>query len=323
MTDSINNVVESSCRINKSAKLIKQSKKFSEENCYVIQIENISYATIKVISTNNGVTVFLAGVVEYNEEENKCYFDDSKNNYAIIKMSSSYRDDPEREARIYQLLHDESPHPFIVQLLGGCLQCPSTGEKCIILECMDMDLLQYADYRKHSWFTAGEAQLIFKQIVSGVSHMHRKYIVHRDLGLENICIKKFNNTKYIVKLMDFGHSFFCHNGVDKYVKKQSRIIRIKPCYDAPELGDSNVEFYCPDKSDVWSLGVILYILLMGEYPWNKAPKSQEIITESLQRIQGKNDVDKNVVDLLQGMLTVDPKQRINTQRIADHPWLGS
>lgn len=266
--------------------------------------------------------MFLSGVVDYNEKENRCYFDDNKNNYAVIKMSSWHRDDPEREARIYQLLHDESPHPLIVQILGGCSHCPSSGEKCIILECMDMDLLQYAGRRK-SWFTTEESQFIFKQIVLGVSHMHRKYIVHHDLGLENICIKKSNSTKYIVKLMDFGHSLFCRDGVDKYVQKQQQIIKIKPCYDAPELGDPNVEFYCPDKSDVWSLGVILVILLVGDYPWRDAPKSQEIIMGLLQRIQENYKVEKDVLDLLQGMLHVDPKQRMNTQRIAEHHWLGS
>ncbi len=313
------------CIINKNVKLIKESDKTKEKDCYVIKSRNIAYATLKAINNNNGVTVYLAGVVDYNEQENKCYFDDTKasNNFAVIKMTSSYRDDPEREASIYQLLHEETPHPSIVQLLGGYLQCPNTGEKCIILECMDMDLLQYAEYRKLSWFTIFEAQVIFKQIVTGLSHMHRKGVVHRDLGLENICIKKDNNNKNSIKLMDFGHSIVCNNGVDKHIRKHTKVIRIKPCYDAPELSDASVEFYCPDKCDVWSLGVILFILLVGEYPFTTAPKSQEIITESLHCLKDKNKVDSNALDLLNGMLSVDPKERLTLRTIAEHPWVAS
>jgi len=308
------------CIIKKNAKLIKESNKAIEENCYVIEDGIHSYATIKEININHGVIVYLVGIVDYNEDENKCYFDDAKNNYAVIKMSSRNRDDPEREARIYQLLHHDEPHPFIVQLLSGCLQCTNTGEKLIILEYMDMDLLQYAEYRKHSWFSQREIRLIFKQILSGLSHMHRKHVAHRDLGLENICIKNSKSDNYPVKLMDFGNSFLCDNGV---CKKPTSVIRIKPCYDAPELSDANIQFYYPDKADVWSLGVILFILLVGRYPWKDAPRSQDIITELLNDIKINNEIEDDILDLLRCMLNIDPHMRMNTQIIAEHKWLGS
>jgi len=314
--------MDATCVLSKSAKIVQNGTKSLQGDCCVVKVNNIAYATLKLLSINHGVSVFLAGAVDYNEQSNKCYFINGinvANNYVVIKMSSPRHDNLiKNEAHIYKLLHDEASHPFIVQLLAYT-QCPKSGVTVLVLEHMDMDMFEYAGIRKaSSWFSNGEVRIIFLEILSGLSHMHHKGVAHCDLSLENICLKKYSNGKYSIKLMDFGQSIVCHNGVDKHIRKEAKVIRIKPYYDAPELSDSNTEYVFPDKLDVWSLGIILYILLVGKFPWKIAPKSQDLIIELLN--QKKDRIDSKGFDLLKGALALDPKERISLHSIADHCW---
>jgi serine/threonine protein kinase len=109
-------------------------------------------------------------------------------------------------------------------------------------------------------FTEEEAKQIILMMLQGMSHIHAHGIVHRDIKLQNVLIDENTND---LKIIDFGVSMkreLCSN-------KRVRVGTLK--YMAPEVFTSN---YSPESyttaSDIWAVGVTLYILFSGCYPFD-------------------------------------------------------
>jgi serine/threonine protein kinase len=155
------------------------------------------------------------------------------------------------------------------------------------------------------------ACLLFHQIVAGLSYSHSQGVAHRDLKLENILFTEFPR----LKISDFG---FC--GV---VQDNSLFSNFygTACYAAPECFFEGE--YDGRISDIWSLGVILYGMVTGDHPWPtaKIPEMIEAITEGRYSIPPY--VTANCRKLIEGLLQVDPAQRLTWESIFAHPWLGS
>lgn len=96
-----------------------------------------------------------------------------------------------------------------------------------------------------------QAYAVFSQIVKGVRYMHDFNISHRDLKLTNILIDE----EYTVKIIDFG--FACE------ARERHKMYCGTPSYMAPEIVEKKL--YFPKPTDIWSLGVVLFKLLTGDY----------------------------------------------------------
>ena len=124
--------------------------------------------------------------------------------------------------------------------------------------------------RKH--LKERDAAYIMKQVLSAITYCHAKGVVHRDLKPENILIDSINPTGEInVKLIDFGTALF-------FSPSSARMKEIlgTPYYIAPEVIEGNYS----EKCDMWSAGVILFILLSGTPPFTG--KSDEGIMNSVR-----------------------------------------
>lgn len=153
------------------------------------------------------------------------------------------------------------------------------------------------------------AALLFQQIVSAISYCHSYGVAHRDLKPQNILIQKFP----FIKVADFG---LCG-----YVKEDELMKTFcgSPAFCAPEC-ISKVN-YDGRKSDIWSLGVILFAMLTGEFPWNLSNTSvmvQQILTADFTFPNYLNQQSK---DLISKMLKVNPNDRISMEDILKHPFL--
>ncbi|KAM3138561.1 hypothetical protein pb186bvf_009313 [Paramecium bursaria] len=162
-------------------------------------------------------------------------------------------------------------------------------------------------------FSEKMAADFMKQILSAVMYCHNRKIVHRDLKPENILLdSKKQGTN--IKIIDFGTS-------RKMVGDQKLTKRLgTPYYIAPEVLKRNYN----EKCDVWSCGVILYILLCGYPPFG----GEE--AEILQRIEaGKYEFDpedwgkvsEDAKNLIRKMLEVDPNKRLSAKQAYDDPWI--
>ena len=128
--------------------------------------------------------------------------------------------------------------------------------------------------QKGVWpLTEAEAKIIFKQVIYGINYMHQRNVVHRDIKLENII---FDKDQQKVKLVDFGFSICL-----KDIKQKIKVFCGTPTYMAPEIvtKDKNRNSlnecergYEAPPADIWALGVVLYALLSGRFPF-KPPKT--------------------------------------------------
>uniref|UniRef100_A0A061SGY3 Serine/threonine-protein kinase SRK2 n=1 Tax=Tetraselmis sp. GSL018 TaxID=582737 RepID=A0A061SGY3_9CHLO len=169
-------------------------------------------------------------------------------------------------------------------------------------------------------FAEPEARYFFQQLVSGLEHCHRMGICHRDLKLENTLLDS-DGTKRAprLKICDFGYSKSAHHDS----KPKSTVGT--PAYIAPEVLQLRNE-YSGEQADVWSCGVLLYVMLFGCYPFED-PKDQRNYAKTIQRIMrveysfpGNVRVSPDCVDLLTRMLVGDPSQRLTLPQIKAHPW---
>lgn len=164
-------------------------------------------------------------------------------------------------------------------------------------------------------FSEEYSAYIMYQILSAVNYCHNMNIVHRDLKPENILIvKKERNGHPLLKVCDFGTSKMFEKGA-----VQRKLVG-SSYYIAPEVLKKNYN----EKCDLWSCGVILYILLSARPPFG-GENDQEI----MKRVSvGKYDLQsspfdkcsKEVRDLIKSLLVMDVNKRISAEQALNHPW---
>nr|CDJ88720.1 Serine threonine protein kinase-related and Protein kinase domain containing protein [Haemonchus contortus] len=246
--------------------------------------------------------------------------------FAVKIVSQRFATQAQREARILDLVKG---HVNIVRLIDVH---SDPLHFYIVMELLTgQELLQRL--RKLEKFTEAEAADIMRQLVSAVGFLHAKRIVHRDLKPENILFESEDSNARL-RLVDFGFARLLPACVEQQLKSVYR--KMTPCftlqYAAPEvldLGDTLPEYN--EQCDLWSLGVILYTMLSGQVPFHARSKT-ESATEIMQRIrkaefsfdgEGWKAVSTEAKQLINGLLTVDPKKRLSMQELSRHAWLNS
>jgi serine/threonine protein kinase len=172
------------------------------------------------------------------------------------------------------------------------------------------DILEYM-IKMGSTFGEQETRDIFWELVQAVAYLHETvHIVHGDLKLENVLL----DTKNHIRVIDFGFS--------QQFSRDSQVFTLRcgsPAYMAPEI----VMGAPYGKSvDIWSLGVILYALVLGSLPFEGATIEEQLRNVVFGRPRYPSDVRGALRSLLSGMLEKDPRKRITLQEIREHPWMG-
>ncbi|KAH9499422.1 SIK kinase 3 [Bulinus truncatus] len=161
----------------------------------------------------------------------------------------------------------------------------------------------------HGRMNEKEARKKFQQIVSAVAYCHSRGVVHRDLKAENLLLDANLN----IKIADFGFSNFF---------SPSTLLKTwcgSPPYAAPELFEG-VEYDAP-KVDIWSLGVVLYVLVCGALPFDGST------LQSLRNrvLAGKYRIPfymtRDCENLISNMLVVDSQRRYSVSQIVQHSWM--
>ena len=160
---------------------------------------------------------------------------------------------------------------------------------------------------------------IMKQLLSALNYLHFNGIVHRDIKLENIMIHKKNEKiddidSFEIKLIDFGESIYFKE--NEYLSDTVG----SPYYVSPEVLNKNYN----EKCDIWSSGVVLYIMLTGRFPFfgNTSHKLYENIKTGKYRKTGKEykAISKEGKKLIEQMLTLNPKKRITASQCLNSPF---
>lgn len=175
------------------------------------------------------------------------------------------------------------------------------------------DLFDRVLSKKH--YTEYDARELFTHLVKVVEYMHSVNVVHRDLKPENVLL--FNaKSDSDIKLCDFGFSTICEDGATLTDRLGT------PNYVAPEI---ILKHPYGKQVDVWALGIILFILLSGAYPFQ-----EDDIKHMFKKIATVDydfdpnhweDISPEPIDLIKHILVADPRARYTTQQILQHPWM--
>lgn len=207
-----------------------------------------------------------------------------------------------REASIMLLLH----HPFIASL-----------KEMIILDPYYYLFMEYVnggqllDYIiSHGKLKEKQARRFARQILSALDYCHRNSIVHRDLKIENILISQSGN----IKIIDFGLS-------NLFSPRSSLSTFCGSLYfAAPEL--LNAKAYTGPEVDVWSFGVVLYVLVCGKVPFDD--QNMPALHEKIKRgvVDYPSHLSTDCKSVLSRMLVTNPTHRATISEITIHPWMN-
>ncbi|KAI5694402.1 hypothetical protein M8J75_016245 [Diaphorina citri] len=166
----------------------------------------------------------------------------------------------------------------------------------IILElCRKRSMMEL--YKRRKAITEPETRFYMKQILEGVSYLHDHKIIHRDLKLGNL----FLSDNFVVKIGDFGLAARI-----EFDGQRKRTLCGTPNYIAPEILNKNGHSF---EVDVWSIGCIMYTLLVG-----KPPFETSTLKETYSRIKKVEyklpaTLKKPAATMIKKMLLLDPVQR--------------
>lgn len=205
----------------------------------------------------------------------------------------------EREIEYLQLLR----HPHIIKLYT-VIKTPL--EIIMVLEYAGDELFDYIV--QHGKMKEDEARRFFQQIICAVEYCHRHKIVHRDLKPENLLLDENLN----VKIADFGLSNIMTDG--NFLKTSCG----SPNYAAPEV--INGKLYAGPEVDVWSCGVILYVLLVGRLPFDDEHIPSLFAKIAKGHYAVPNYMSSGAAALIKKMLAVNPVHRATIEEIRLDPW---
>ncbi|XP_009625601.1 calcium-dependent protein kinase 1-like [Nicotiana tomentosiformis] len=229
---------------------------------------------------------------------------------SIAKRKLLTDDDVEDVRREVQIMHHLAGHPHVISIKGAYEDAVAVH---VVMEfCAGGELFDRIIQRGH--YTERKAAELTRTIVGVVEACHSLGVMHRDLKPENFLFVDQKEDS-LLKTIDFGLSIFFKPG-DRFTDVVG-----SPYYVAPEVLRKR---YGPE-ADVWSAGVIIYILLSGVPPfW--AENEQGIFEQVLHGdLDFTSDpwpsISEGAKDLMRRMLVRDPRRRLTAHEVLCHPWV--
>ena len=208
--------------------------------------------------------------------------------------------DPKQEAAIMK----KFDHPYITKIYD-LIEEVENHQICIVMELLTGGtILDCPDL--HS------KKVAFAQTLLGLQYIHFQRIAHRDLKVENILRHKDGT----IRISDFGISIFVPEGTSKISSDNS----FTPLYSAPEAITESE--YDPFIGDIYSLGIVLYKLILGTIPYEGVKNIFEL--QNLRQskpITFPDDIDQNLKTLIQQMTEINPNDRISLEQIWENEWM--
>mmetsp|Transcript_29538 Transcript_29538/g.65405 ORF Transcript_29538/g.65405 Transcript_29538/m.65405 type:complete len:400 (+) Transcript_29538:305-1504(+) len=169
------------------------------------------------------------------------------------------------------------------------------------------------------------ARWFFQQLIIGLDYCHKRGVVNRDIKLENTLLQNVPGLPLpLLKICDFGYSKAQFMSAPK-----SKVGTL--AYMAPEVIRVTTGQYDGKLADLWSCGVMLYIMLFGQYPFESPGQGNANNTHRVQTmmqrilnmqwsIPGDVHITDSCRDLLTRLLVADPARRLKMSEIQKHPW---
>ncbi|KAG8737528.1 Protein kinase [Ceratobasidium sp. 414] len=218
-----------------------------------------------------------------------------------------------REIKYLRLL--DHPHIIKIALSVNSLRLSSyevidtATDIIMVIEFAGAEL--FDTLARHGRLREETARSIFQQLVSAVAHSHKYKVIHRDLKPENILID-WSGPVPDVKVIDFGLSNVMTDG--DFLRTSCG----SPCYACPEVISAKV--YAGPEVDVWSMGVILYLMLAGRLPFEDENTQTLMDKICTGRYHMPNSISPHAAHLIKNCIVVNPIKRLTIPEIMKHPW---
>ncbi|CAK4511665.1 unnamed protein product [Aphanomyces euteiches] len=230
-----------------------------------------------------------------------------------------------REIAVMKMLE---PHPNVIELKGTYETVSKEPHAhliseyvCVVMEyAMGGELFQLLI--RDGAYSEEVARRFMRDILAALVHLHKQNVVHGDLKPENLLVTSKHASKANVKLADFSMAAVLTS--QRLVEKDS----LTWAYCPPEVLQAPATATALDpKIDMWSVGVILYILLSGRHPFDPDGRcSKEIMIDWILQFQmvdlhaGWEDVSSEAKDVIRQLLCRDPAKRLTAEEALRHPW---
>jgi len=247
---------------------------------------------------------------------------------SVLRASVEHASDHAALVQEMQILSRIGHHPNIIEL-EAIYDCAEDRSYWIVMELATGGEVFHDQGILDEEINEASVKLVIKSVAEALEYLHSPSvgIIHRDIKPQNIMYKSQQSKS--VRLVDFGIS-----SVQDKSSAQSRglhrafsVIGSFP-YMAPELTRAGYD----SKIDIWALGIVMYVMLVGEHPFGaEDPGMTDRVRQGDFKFPNdETNIDPeelmwgpSLIDCCTQMLTVDPAQRISASALLQHPWICS
>ncbi|TWW70219.1 serine/threonine kinase 17a like [Takifugu flavidus] len=206
-------------------------------------------------------------------------------------------------------------NPYVVELHEVY---ETSSEIILVLECAaGGEIFNQCVADNDEAFTEKDVIRLAKQILTGVAFLHRNNVVHLDLKPQNILLTSARPLGDI-RIVDFGLS-----------RRMDSITEVREILGTPEYVAPEILNYEPisTATDMWSIGVLIYVMLTGESPFLGDDKQETFLNISQVNIDYSQDtfegISSQAIDFIKSLLVKNPRKRATAEEALTHPWLNS
>ncbi|KAL0209334.1 hypothetical protein RCL1_007274 [Eukaryota sp. TZLM3-RCL] len=200
-------------------------------------------------------------------------------------------------------------HPHVMSLYE-VIDHPSADKIFIVMELADRPLMPESLAIRP--IDINTTWALFRDLIRGLEYLHANGVIHRDIKPSNCLV----DSKGRLKISDFGVALMTEKACNDLVKFSAG----SPAFTPPELITSN-RVYSGKMSDVWAVGITLYMMVFGKLPFD-SNSIVDLFNSILScDLVFPSDTDPLLVDLLRKLLAKDPTQRITIDSLKKHPWV--
>jgi len=239
----------------------------------------------------------------------------------IAELAGRHAENPMSEVACMNFLRQQGGHRHVLTYTDLCQT--DTHMFLVLPYCNGGEL--FGIIEEQGKLDAGAAQALFRQMVDGVAFLGRASVCHRDLSLENMLVHTEEGADSLAIVIDFGMAL----RVPRDAQNRAHLINALPYagklnYSAPEIVAQ--QDFDGSKIDVWALGVMLFIMLVGIPPWTKAtrndPRYLVVVTGRLRVLLQHWNVTlpEAAINLLERIFVEDIGARISVEEIKEHPF---
>lgn len=210
-----------------------------------------------------------------------------------------------------------APHPNLPRVRCCIEPTTATEPSCMVFPSLtggDLHSFVRANRSADGGIPEALAQRLFRQITSGVSHCHSHGVVLRDIKLGKIVFTNPSRTEVVIADLDGA----------EVISRQAPLLsdqKGSPAYVSPEVLVCRP--YDGTAADVWALGVVLYMMLTGTYPFqdNQPARLFDKIQHAWRAVSFPASVSPSARDLIKSLLTKQPDRRPSAEELLAHPWV--